>query len=159
MTAVAIRPACCNARAVRGAVSFVLGCALASSAAAAANLPEIRSPSGNITCLYVTDKPQFLLCQIATSDYAPSLRKHCASAPYFVDWAGFTLSATGKGVVACAGGPAYDPQSEHPHYVTLAYGKTWRQGPFACRSAATGVTCTNGAGHAVFVSRGAWRVS
>ena len=89
----------------------------------------------------------------------PTLTRHCASAPYYVDWAGFSLSANGKGVVACSGGPAYDPQTEHPRYVTLAYGKTWRQGPFTCRSATTGVTCTNRAGHSLFVSRGAWRIS
>jgi hypothetical protein len=143
---------------MRGAVAFALVCVLAAPATAG-TLPGIRSPSGNISCLYIAEKPQFLLCQIAAADYEPSLRKHCASAPYFVDWAGFSLSAAGKGVVACAGGPAYDPQSDHPHYATLAYGQTWRQGPFTCRSATTGITCTNRAGHAVFVSRGAWRVS
>ena len=89
----------------------------------------------------------------------PTLRKHCASAPYFVDWAGFSLSAGGKGVVACAGGPAYDPQTEHPRYLTLAYGKTWHSGPFTCDSATTGVTCTNRAGHELFVSRGSWHAS
>jgi hypothetical protein len=136
----------------------VLLCVVAAPAAAA-TLPGIRSPSGNITCLYVTEKAQFLLCQIAKADYEPSLRKHCASAPYYVDWAGFSLPAKGKGVVACAGGPAYDPQTEHPHYATLGYGKTWRRGPFTCRSATTGITCTNGAGHRLFVSLGSWRAS
>jgi hypothetical protein len=127
--------------------------------AAAATLPGIRSPSGNITCLYVSRSPQFLLCQIAKADYEPSLRKRCGSAPYYVDWAGFSLSATRKGVVACAGGPAYDPQTEHPRYVTLAYGKTWHQGPFTCTSATTGVTCRSRTGHGLFVSRGSWQVS
>jgi hypothetical protein len=136
----------------------VLVLALAAPAAAA-TLPGIRSPSGNITCLYVSQKPQFLLCQIANADYKPALTHHCGSAPYYVDWAGFSLSATGKGVVACAGGPAYDPQTDHPRYVTLAYGKTWRQGPFTCGSATTGITCTNRAGHELFVSRGSWRAS
>jgi hypothetical protein len=143
---------------VKRAVAALLAGALAGPAAAA-TLPGIRSPSGNISCIYVSRKPQFLTCQIARADYEPSLRTHCASAPYYVDWAGFSLSATGKGVVACAGGPAYDPQTDHPRYITLAYGKTWRQGPFTCRSATTGVTCTNEAGHSVFVSRGSWHVS
>ena len=127
--------------------------------ATGATLPGIRSPTGNITCLYVPGKPQFVLCRIATADYVPSLRKHCASKPYYVDWAGFSLPAKGKGVVACAGGPAYDPQTQHPRYVTLAYGRTWRRGPFTCRSATTGITCTNGAGHRLFVSRSSWRAS
>ena len=133
--------------------------AVLAAPAAAATLPGIRSPSGNITCLYVTDKPQFLTCQIARADYEPKLRHYCGSAPYYVDWAGFSLSAAGKGVVACAGGPAYDPQNEQPRYVTLPYGKTWHEGPFTCRSATTGVTCTNKGRHALFVSRGSWRVS
>lgn len=141
-----------------GAVAAVLAAALAAPALGA-TLPGIRSPSGNITCLYVAARPQFLLCQIAKADYERNLRRHCGSAPYYVDWVGFSLSAAGKGVVACAGGPAYDPQTDHPHYLTLAYGKTWRQGPFTCRSATAGITCANRAGHAVFVSRGAWRVS
>ena len=137
---------------------MLLLCVLAAPAAAT-TLPGIRSPSGNITCLYNPRNPQFLLCQIAKADYVPTLRKHCASAPYFVDWAGFSLSAGKKGVVACAGGPAYDPQTEHPRYVTLAYGKTWHSGPFTCSSATTGVTCTNRAGHVLFVSRGSWHAS
>ena len=136
----------------------MLLCAFAAPAAAT-TLPGIRSPSGNITCLYVPRKPQFLLCQIAKADYEPRLRKHCASAPYYVDWAGFSLPAGKKGVVACAGGPAYDPQTEHPRYVTLGYGKTWHSGPFACSSATNGVTCTNRAGHVLFVSRGSWHAS
>jgi len=143
---------------MRGALALLLACAL-TGPAAGATLPGIRSPSGNITCLYVAEKRQFLLCEVAKADYEAKLRHHCAAAPYYVDWAGFSLSAAGKGVVACAGGPAYDPQTDHPSYVTLAYGKTWREGPFTCRSATSGVSCTNRAGHGVFVSRGAWRVS
>jgi hypothetical protein len=127
--------------------------------AQAGTLPGIRSPSGNITCLYVSEKPAFLLCQIAKADYEPALRKHCGSAPYYVDWAGFSLSAAGKGIVACAGGPAYDPQTQHPRYATLAFGRSWHEGPFTCRSATAGVTCTNGAGHVVFLSRGSYRLS
>jgi hypothetical protein len=144
--------------AVRALLAVSLAAVLAAPAPAA-TLPGIRSPSGNITCLYVADEPQFLICQIAQADYETNLSHHCASAPYYVDWAGFSLSAAGKGVVACAGGPAYDPQTEHPRYVKLAYGRTWHEGPFTCRSATTGITCTNKAGHAVFVSRGSWHAS
>jgi hypothetical protein len=130
---------------VRGLVAAVLGLAL-TAPADAASLAGIRSPSGNITCLYVSEKPQFLLCRIAEADYKAALTLHCASAPYCVDWAGFSLPAAGKGVVACAGGPAYDQQTEHPRYVTLTYGKTWHRGAFTCRSAATGITARTAAG-------------
>jgi hypothetical protein len=148
------------ARRIRlGIATGALAAALVCTVAEAGTLPGIRSPSGNIMCLYASQKPAFLMCQIARADYEAALRKHCGSAPYYVDWVGFSLSAAGKGVVACAGGPAYDPQTQHPRYVTLAYGKSWRKGPFTCSSATTGITCTNGAGHLVFVSRGAYRVT
>jgi hypothetical protein len=51
----------------------------------------------------------------------------------------------------------YDPNTQHPGYVTLAYGKTWRHGPFTCSSDVTGVTCRNRAGHGLFLSRQSWR--
>jgi hypothetical protein len=140
------------------AVACILA-GLSAGAAAAKTLPGITSPSGNIRCLLVTDKPAFLLCDIEQASYVTTLTHHCASAPYFVDWAGFSLGATGKGVVACAGGMAYDPAREHPSYAPLAYGAVWREGGFTCRSAITGITCTSPAGHSLFLSRQAWRAS
>jgi hypothetical protein len=141
--------------------SALLLCAAAALAAAgsagAKTLPGISSPSGNIRCLLVSAAPEELLCDLKQADYASKLVHHCASAPYFVDWAGFSLSAAGKSVVACAGGPAYDPSTEHPRYATIAYGRSWHRGPFTCRSAQSGMTCINSAGHGFFLSRQAWR--
>ena len=56
-------------------------------------------------------------------------------------------------MVACTGGTLYDPGTEHPRYVVLAYGTTWKQGGLTCSSATTGVTCENGHGHGVFLAR------
>jgi len=39
----------------------------------------------------------------------------------------------------------------------LAYGKTWRYGPFACSSATNGLSCRNKAGHGFFLSRALWK--
>ena len=51
-----------------------------------------------------------------------------------VDWHGFVLPAARKGAVNCSGGSLYNPTTQHPSYVTLAYGKTWRQKMFSCTS-------------------------
>lgn len=131
----------------------------AATGALAKTLPGITSPSGNIRCLLVSDKPAFLLCDIRQATYTAKLTHHCASAPYYVDWAGFSLGPTKKAVVACAGGMAYDPAHEHPRYAKLAYGKVWRQSGFTCTSAATGLTCTNRSGHTLFLSSQSWRTS
>ena len=74
-----------------------------------------------------------------------------------VDWHGFTLSPTGKGLVNCSGGILYNPATQHPSYVTLAYGRTRRVGSFTCASRRTGLTCRNGRGHGLFLSRESWR--
>ncbi len=129
----------------------------ASTAAAAKTLPGFRSPSKNITCLLLTDKPESLTCGIGQADYTQKLRHYCASPPFGVDWAGFSLGQNGKGLIACTGGTLYDPGTEHPHYVVLAYGTSWKQSSFSCSSETTGVTCTNGHGHGVFLSRASYR--
>src|SRR5262249_3319623 len=75
-----------------------------------------------------------------------------------VDWAGFTLGKKSKGSVECSGGTLYDPTTQHPRYVTLRYGQTWRRGVFTCTSRTSGVTCRNRAGHGLFVSRKSYRL-
>jgi hypothetical protein len=140
----------------------VVAQAAVATAAAPTAIPGVRSPSGNIRCLYVppprgSSIPN-LLCSIAHADYAATLQHQCAAMPAGVDWHGFELAATRKGAVTCSGGILYDPSTERPVYSTLAYGKTWRHGPFACASRVTGLTCTNRRGHGLFISRQAWRV-
>ena len=61
------------------------------------------------------------------------------------------------GQVLCTGGILYNPGTQHPHYVTLPYSRTWHQNVFTCTSRVTGLTCTNRAGHGVFISRESWR--
>ena len=52
----------------------------------------------------------------------------------------------------------YDPETERPAFAALPYGSSWRRGAFTCRSRTTGVTCRNGSGHGLFLSRQTWRV-
>jgi uncharacterized protein DUF6636 len=123
-------------------------------------LPGFHSPSGNIRCY---DNPSgrgpVLHCQIAQSTYAASLQKRCLRPDGSgVDWHGFELGATTRGLVTCSGGILYDAGRSRPTYANLPYGLTWRRSPFTCASRITGVTCRNAHGHGLFISRAAWRV-
>ena len=139
-------------------LACLLGAVASSSLAASASvLAGFRSPSGNIKCLYQPGPPVFLWCSIARADYARKLTAYCARPKIGVDWAGFTLGTRSKGSVECSGGTLYDPATQHPTYMTLDYGKTWRHGAFRCASAVTGVSGRNPAGHGLFLSRQSWR--
>jgi hypothetical protein len=141
---------------VRSRLALAVGVLLlvpAGAAAAKTALPSFRSPSGNIRCFSGSG---VLHCAIAQADYAKALQARCMAGPS-VDWHGFELNATGKGVITCSGGILYNPDTQTPHYPLLAYGKTWRQGAFTCASAITGVTCHTRAGHGFFISRRSWR--
>ena len=144
-------------RLLLGVVVCALGLAPSGLAGSSTVLPGFRSPSGNIKCLYVPSPAGFVYCRIAKANYAKQLTGYCARPKFGVDWAGFTLGKKGKGSVACSGGTMYDPTTQHPRYVTLAYGKTWKRSVFTCTSRVNGVTCTNPAGHGLFVAREAWR--
>jgi hypothetical protein len=138
-------------------------CALAlwpaSAAALRTPLPGIRSPSGNIKCLFVPGGPSMMLCSIGDADYATRLQARCMGPNGAgVDWHGFTLPATRAAQINCTGGILYNPGTQRPHYVTLPYGASWRHGSFTCSSRRSGVTCRNAAGHGVFLARESWRV-
>jgi hypothetical protein len=135
--------------------------AVTANGAAPKPIPGIRSPSGNIRCLYVPpphgSTVSALLCSIAHASYAAELQHQCSAMPAGVDWHGFELTATRKGAVTCSGGILYDPSTERPAYSTLGYGMTWRHGPYTCASRVTGITCTTSRGHGLFISRHSWR--
>jgi hypothetical protein len=61
--------------------------------------------------------------------------------------------------VICSGGILYDPVHQKPTYRRLRFGQTWRHGPFTCVSRVTGMTCTNGKKHGVFISLLRYRLS
>lgn len=111
-----------------------------------------RSPTGAITCLARTGE---LVCTVAHADYAAALQRRCQAPPVGLDWHGFALGSTGRGAVSCSGGTF--AAGTQPATPVLAYGATWRRGPFACTSRSTGVTCRAGA-HGIFLSRQSWRV-
>jgi hypothetical protein len=146
---------------LRSAIVLVVACAACLAASGPADsstrLPGFRSPSGNISCLFLGGTPT-LLCKIAHADYAKQLQDRCMGPNGAgVDWHGFELSAARKGTIVCSGGALY-PGTDRPSYVTLPYGKTWRQKMFSCSSRVTGVNCSNPNGHGFFLSRQTWRV-
>lgn len=104
--------------------------------------PGIRTPTGNIDC-FVSHR--VLHCAIRSAAYHP----RCAD----LDWHGWELTARGRVEITCSGGVLYDTP---PRFVTLAYGRTWRSGPFTCVSRRVGLSCRNLAGHSLFVSRDSW---
>ena len=155
----------------RTVVVFVVACltglTAAGSAGSATRLPGFRSPSGNISCLFIPSAvtgsggrtPATLLCKIAHADYAKQLQKRCMGPTGAgVDWHGFELAAARKGTIDCSGGILYNPSTQRPSYVTVPYGQTWRQKMFSCSSRVDGVNCSNPNGHGLVVSRQTWRV-
>jgi hypothetical protein len=127
--------------------------AVSALAATPSTLPGFRSPSGNIKC-FVAKR---LYCSIDKASYAKQLQDSCM-ARTGLDWHGFRLAGT-RARVFCTSNPPYDMGKQRPSNAKLAYGKTFRYGGFTCTSRVTGVTCRNGAGHALFISRQAWRAS
>ena len=145
--------------AMRALVALVLAVLLVGSAAAA-RLPGVKTPTRNISCFYVPQRPTAhgnLLCDIKQASYTGALQHQCIDGPAGLDWHGFSLSETRKGQVVCTGGVLYD-ERDTPSYVVLAYGKTWRYRGFTCTSRFSGLTCTNRAGHGLFLSRASYRL-
>ena len=98
-----------------------------------------------------------LLCNITKSSYARAQQDGC-QARTGLDWHGFQLSNRGKGLPVCTGGVLYDIGRDTPRFIVLAYGRTWRSHGFTCTSRVTGLTCTNGHGHGLFLSRESYRL-
>ncbi len=155
----------------RAVVALAAAVALASTlpAASAKRLPGFRSPSGNISCLFLpADRdvaghrlPSQLLCSIRRAAYAARLQDRCLSPRgrrgEGVDWHGWRLTTRGKPSLLCSGGILYNVDRDEPSYVTLRYGRRWRHGAFTCRARISGVTCRNRGGHGLLVSRESWR--
>ena len=133
---------------------------VAASAAHTAPLPGVKTPTRNISCFYVPIKPTThgnLLCAVAVSSYSRAEQDGCQSR-VGLDWHGFELSNTGKAQPVCTGGVLYDIGRDKPTFIVLAYGRTWHSHGFACTSRVTGLTCTNGHGHGLFLSRLSFRL-
>jgi hypothetical protein len=144
----------------RTVVVIALAALVAASVAQTAPLPGVKTPSRNISCFYVPIKPTSrgnLLCNISKSTYSHAQQDGC-KARAGLDWHGFELSNRSEAQPVCAGGALYDIGRDTPTLVVLAYGRTWRSHGFTCTSRSTGLTCTNGHGHGLFLARASYRL-
>ena len=125
--------------------------ALAASAVGAQAAPQpsvrvmFRTPSGNIGCagsVAAKGLPSLLRCDIL-SGLRPQPTGSCE-----LDWTGYSFKGQGRATPTCAGDTVLDRRAP-----VLRYGKTWKQGPFACTSRRTGLRCTNASGHGFVLTR------
>ena len=123
--------------------------ALAAGSAGAGSPATFQTPSRNIGCTYVPaggKDPVYFRCDIGGGLHPlPPRPKNCD-----LDWGyGFEMNgARGRAFPFCAGDTAKDPRAP-----VLAYGRTWKRGPFTCLSQTVGLKCSNLAGHGFFLSR------
>jgi hypothetical protein len=138
------------------------------AAASAAPLPGVKTPTRNISCFWdpikqsatapITPRTRgTLLCDIHHASYLRAQQSGC-QARTGLDWHGFSLAPTGRAVPVCSGGILYDIGRDTPVFRVLAYGRTWRYRGFTCSSRIMGLTCRNGRGHGLFLSRESFRL-
>jgi hypothetical protein len=130
-------------------VAVTLGVFLGAGSAVAASPDFFQTPSRNIGCIYVaalasTDRP-YLRCDIGGGLHPVPPRPSSCD----LDWGyGYGMYSQGRAKPFCAGDTARDRRAP-----VLAYGRTWRKGPFNCLSRAIGLRCTNRSRHGFFLSR------
>jgi hypothetical protein len=122
-------------------------CATVAAASQAGVFISLRTPSGNIGCVYASEPglPTSLRCDIR-SGLVP--RPHKPSGCHLAWGDSYSLNATGRAILTCHGDTAILPNAR-----ILRYGTRWRRGGFNCRSRTVGLRCTNRDGHGFFLSR------
>ncbi len=118
-----------------------------------------KSPSGNIVCGYgiAPDGSVSMECGIKSGLKPPPKPIHCDAGDPNHKRVGLTDTGRARPVL-CAGDPGpLLPQIEAKAAV-LRYGSSIKIGGITCKSATTGLTCQNRAGHGFSLSRQSWRV-
>ncbi len=107
----------------------------------AGELEEFMLPSGNIGCVYIPPG--------GTAVYrSPDGRAELQCDRVAPTYVRIVMSETGPGVVQENLGEAPCCSGE-----VVAYGQSWSRGPFTCQSAEAGLTCANGDGRRLTLSR------
>lgn len=121
--------------------------AIAGSAGAQEADVAFVTPSGNITCQMIAGDPRGVSCELGT--LTPSYP--IAPAECQLDWgAAFWIAEAGStGQLLCGGG-TFRTGAE---VQVLPYGYSLTHVGVTCQSEATGLTCTNAAGHGFFLSK------
>jgi hypothetical protein len=137
---------------VRGAALLAIAmlAALPAPRASAQSLMGFKMPSGNIYCIieppYEGNPASDLRCDIQQmSSKPPPAPKDCP-----LSWGdAFAVAQDGNaGTRICHGDTTRDES-----LMTLAYGTQWNEGGYLCKSATSGLTCTNAAGHGFMLSK------
>lgn len=122
---------------------------VATAGPASAATVAFRTPSGNVSCLYVSSERVGLRCDIVETRTTPRRPASCQ-----LDYGhAFGLTRAGRALRLCVGDFVGDPQSR-----LLGYGKTLRLGPYTCASTRKQLRCVNRARHGFALSRAAQRV-
>jgi hypothetical protein len=134
-------------------ISVLAAAAVAASATAAPQKGyfTFKTPGGQIQCgVFIAGKysESLLRCDIRTG-LKPSVKrpKGC----HFDYGSTLELRPTGRAFPGCVSDAIGRIQQ------TVGYGKTYKKGPFTCKSARAGLTCRNAARHGFFLSKKAWR--
>lgn len=135
-----------------GFTSILLLATTLSPRIAAAQSTEFKMPSNNVYCMLESPyNDNALRCDIRTvTNRQPPVPASCQFA-----WGkSFEITPNGSiGTRICVSDAVYDPT-----YPTLAYGTQWNQGGFTCKSAESGLTCTNASGHGFTIAKEAQKL-
>ena len=103
------------------------------------------TPSGKIGCGVFRD-PTTLRCDTKYETSFSRSGHTCTEGDY---GHAFEVGQSGAGKAICAVDTVLSATDTH----TIPYGKTWLLGPFSCTSRTSGLTCRNGQGHGLSLSK------
>jgi hypothetical protein len=137
-------------RVVAAAVPAAALSLAATGGAGASSTATFTTPTHRIGCAYTASGgAPSLRCDVLDPAHPPARPDSCE-----LDYgSAFGLQRTGRPARLCVGDTVVDPRAR-----VLAYGKRRQLGPFTCLSRATGLRCTNGAGHGFTLSRQAQKL-
>ena len=113
------------------------------------DISHFVTPSGNITCQYLTGQVTSVRCDLAESDITEQHDCHGIG-----DWGHAVVLESGKP----AGMQCISDSVMAPGLPVLAYGSSTVVGDITCSSSKAGVHCQDTSGHAFDLSRAAYRV-
>jgi hypothetical protein len=118
--------------------------------ASAMTIRSFHSPSRNIRCMGLKDAGTYSLrCDISVHSWRAPKQPSCK----FAGDRGDTLT------MGRANRPSWPCVSDAVDMgPVLAYGHTWRFGPFTCTSRTTGVTCRNAGAHGWMLAKTSYRL-
>lgn len=125
---------------------LTLALTLLASPACAQDYLDFHSPSGNIQCAIFTGEYAGVRCDM--SELTPSFTTAPPDCEF--DWGSSFAVDEGsrRGYLACVSDAVADADG-----LELGYGELVGLGGFECRSEASGMTCTNPAGHGFAISK------